>query len=58
MDEVLPYVDYVIANESEAAAYAESHDLKTTDVVEIAKEVANYLKKINKFQELLFSLKV
>ena len=40
LDEVLPYVDYVIANESEAAAYAESHDLKTTDVVEIAKEVA------------------
>ena len=45
LDEVLPYVDYVIANESEAAAYAESHDLKTTDVVEIAKEVANYLKE-------------
>ncbi|KAL1571083.1 adenosine kinase [Candida albicans] len=47
LDEVLPYVDYVIANESEAAAYAESHDLKTTDVVEIAKEVAK-LPKENK----------
>lgn len=28
MDSVLPYTDYVIGNESEALAYAESHDLK------------------------------
>ncbi|KAK6894754.1 Adenosine kinase [Candida tropicalis] len=47
LDEVLPFVDYVIANESEAAAYAESHDLKTDDVVEIAKIVAK-LPKENK----------
>lgn len=40
LDASLPYVDYVIANESEAAAYAESHGLETTDVVEIAKAVA------------------
>lgn len=42
LDAALPYVDYVIANESEAAAYAESHGLAvdTSDVVAIAKEVA------------------
>ena len=26
MDEVMPYVDYLIGNESEALAYAGSHD--------------------------------
>ncbi|RLV96652.1 Adenosine kinase [Spathaspora sp. JA1] len=46
LDASLPYVDYVIANESEAAAYAESHGLATTDIVEIAKEVAK-LPKVN-----------
>lgn len=42
LDASLQYVDYVIANESEAAAYAESHGLsvESTDVVGIAKEVA------------------
>ncbi|ODV77357.1 adenosine kinase [Suhomyces tanzawaensis NRRL Y-17324] len=48
LDSVLPYVDYVIANESEAAAYAESHGLAvdSKDVVAIAKEIAK-LPKIN-----------
>lgn len=48
LDEALPYVDYVIANESEAAAYAESHDLgvDAKDVVGIAKAVAK-LPKVN-----------
>lgn len=42
LDNSLPYVDYVIANESEAAAYAESHDLadKAGDLEAIAKHVA------------------
>lgn len=40
LDKSLPYCDYIIANESEAAAYAESHGLDTTDVVTIAKHVA------------------
>ncbi|CAK9439938.1 uncharacterized protein LODBEIA_P40380 [Lodderomyces beijingensis] len=48
LDSVLPYVDYVIANESEAEAYAESHDLKTKDVAEIAKHVAQLPKKNTK----------
>lgn len=47
LDEILPYVDYVIANESEAAAYSESHDLKTTNIVEIAKQVAKLPKENN-----------
>ncbi|KAM9908681.1 hypothetical protein OXX79_000230 [Metschnikowia pulcherrima] len=40
LDASIPYCDYIIANESEAAAYAESHGLDTTDVTEIAKHVA------------------
>ncbi|KAK6457784.1 adenosine kinase [Scheffersomyces xylosifermentans] len=42
LDSALKYVDFVIANESEAEAYAESHDLKvdSKDVLSIAKEVA------------------
>lgn len=49
LDSVLPYVDYVIANESEAEAYAQSHDLKVDhkDVVAIAKEIVK-LPKENK----------
>lgn len=48
LDRVLPYVDYVIANESEAASYAESHGLKveSTDIAGIAKEIAK-LPKVN-----------
>ena len=42
LDNSLQYVDYVIANESEAAAYAESHDLadKANDLEAVAKHVA------------------
>lgn len=40
LDRLIPYCDYIIANESEAAAFAESHGYDTTDVVEIAKRVA------------------
>jgi adenosine kinase len=46
LDASAPYWDYVIGNETEAAAYAESHGLGTTDVKEIAKALAN-LPKIN-----------
>lgn len=47
LDASAPYWDYVIGNETEAAAYAESHDWKLTDVKEIAKKLAN-LPKENK----------
>ncbi|KAK9386798.1 Ribokinase-like protein [Lipomyces mesembrius] len=40
MDSVAPYWDILIGNESEAAAYAESHNLGITDVTEIAKAIA------------------
>lgn len=42
LDASLPYVDFVIANESEAESYAESHDLQVDrkDVIEIAKIIA------------------
>ncbi|KAJ9152100.1 Ribokinase-like protein [Pleurostoma richardsiae] len=46
LDASAPYWDYVIGNETEAAAYAESHGLGTTDVREIAKALAN-LPKVN-----------
>ncbi|BFZ53865.1 adenosine kinase [Savitreella phatthalungensis] len=40
MDSVLPYVDILIGNESEALAYAESHSIDTNDIAEIAKKLA------------------
>ncbi|KKK13411.1 hypothetical protein P175DRAFT_0497840 [Aspergillus ochraceoroseus IBT 24754] len=45
LDSVLPYTDYTFCNETEARAYAESHDWKTDDVVEIAKKLAQLPKK-------------
>lgn len=40
LNQALPYCDYVIANESEAAAYAQAHLLGTSDLVAIARHVA------------------
>ncbi|GAA5844676.1 hypothetical protein JCM3766R1_005985 [Sporobolomyces carnicolor] len=40
VDEILPYVDVLIGNESEAEAYATSHDWNTKDISEIAKKLA------------------
>lgn len=40
VDQVLPYVDFLIGNESEAEAYAESHNYGTKDLAEIAKKLA------------------
>jgi len=40
MMSVLPFTDVVFGNESEAAAYAETQALGTTDVKEIAKKIA------------------
>ena len=41
VDEMLPYVDILIGNETEADAYAASHDFGTKDLQEIAKRLAN-----------------
>jgi adenosine kinase len=40
MDSTAPYWDYLFGNESEALAYAESHDLKTTSIVDVARAIA------------------
>ncbi|KAL4957761.1 Ribokinase-like protein [Aspergillus filifer] len=45
LDSVLPYTDYTFCNETEAIAYAESHEWGTTDIVEIAKKLAQLPKK-------------
>jgi adenosine kinase len=42
---VLPYVDILIGNETEAAAFAESHGFETKDIKEIAKKIASLPKK-------------
>ncbi|KAL1801017.1 hypothetical protein ACET3X_001359 [Alternaria dauci] len=48
LDEVLPYVDIVIGNETEAAAFAEAHGWETKDVKEIAKKIASTPKQNTK----------
>ncbi|KAF5102053.1 hypothetical protein D0Z00_000513 [Geotrichum galactomycetum] len=40
LDQTSVYWDYLIGNESEALAYAESHDIKSTDIETIAKAIA------------------
>ncbi|KAE9976348.1 hypothetical protein BLS_001363 [Venturia inaequalis] len=50
LDSTAPYWDYVIGNETEALAYAESHNLGTTDITEIAKALAQLPKKNEKRQ--------
>lgn len=45
LDQVIPYTDYVVGNESEALAFAESHEWKTTNLREIAQKMANLPKK-------------
>ncbi|KAL4870504.1 hypothetical protein BDV12DRAFT_55209 [Aspergillus spectabilis] len=45
LDSVLPYTDYTFCNETEAISYAESHEWGTTDIIEIAKKLAQLPKK-------------
>ncbi|KAM0788945.1 hypothetical protein ACM66B_003020 [Microbotryomycetes sp. NB124-2] len=45
VDAVLPYCDILIGNESEAQAYADSHEWNTKDIAEIAKKLAASEKK-------------
>jgi len=40
VDEILPYVDVLIGNETEAEAFAASHDWDTKDLAVIAKKLA------------------
>ena len=48
LDASAPYWDYVIGNETEAQAFADSHDIKSTDLKEIAKAMANLPKENQK----------
>ncbi|GAA6018406.1 hypothetical protein JCM10207_000882 [Rhodosporidiobolus poonsookiae] len=41
VDEMLPYVDILIGNESEAEAYAQSHEWDTKDLATIASKLAS-----------------
>jgi len=50
VDACTPYCDYIIGNETEALAFAESHGFGTTDIKEIAKKIAA-LPKINEKRE-------
>jgi adenosine kinase len=52
LDASAPYWDYVIGNETEALAYAESHGLETKDIKEIAKALAALPKKNEKRQRV------
>ncbi|OCL10179.1 Ribokinase-like protein [Glonium stellatum] len=45
LDQTAPYWDYLIGNETEALAYAESHSLGTTDIKAIAKSIVGLPKK-------------
>ncbi|GAA5945192.1 hypothetical protein JCM3775_003692 [Rhodotorula graminis] len=45
VDEILPYVDVLIGNESEAEAYAASHEWDTKDIPTIAQKLAALPKK-------------
>ena len=46
MSSVLPFTDIVFGNETEAAAYAESFELNTSDIGEIAMKIAQLPKAI------------
>jgi len=48
LDEILPYVDILIGNETEAAAFAESHGIESKDVKKIAETIAKGPKKNTK----------
>ncbi|KAI7133692.1 hypothetical protein D0869_15282, partial [Hortaea werneckii] len=45
LDKTAPYWDYVVGNETEAQSYADSHDLNTHSIPEIATHLANLPKK-------------
>ncbi|KAH7172302.1 Ribokinase-like protein [Fusarium sp. MPI-SDFR-AT-0072] len=48
VDASAPYWDYIIGNETEAAAYAESHDLPSKEPKDVVKHLANLPKENTK----------
>ena len=55
MDQVLPYVEVVVGNESEAEAFAQAHDFHTPNVEEIALKVAAMPRKFEKPRLVVFT---
>jgi adenosine kinase len=53
LDKTAPYWDYVIGNETEAISYAQSHDLKTENIEEIAIAMAKLPKANSKRQRVV-----
>ncbi|CAH6719954.1 adenosine kinase [[Candida] jaroonii] len=55
LDQVLPYADYIIANESEAEAFAGAYELQDKDIVSIAKYIAKLPKVSSKPRTVIFT---
>lgn len=55
LDDSIKYCDFIIGNESEAAAYGESHGLNTSDVTEIAKHIAQLPKENDSPRTVVFT---
>jgi len=53
MDKASPYWDIIFGNETEAVAYADSHDFNTKNVKEIAQKIAALPKANSKRQRLV-----
>merc|ERR1711935_37233 len=47
MHSVLPYVDVLFGNESEALEFAKNNGMETTDIKEIASKIAAFAGKVN-----------
>lgn len=55
LDQVLPYSQLVFGNESEAEAYAESHELGTKDLKKIAQAIADYPNETGKPRKVIIT---
>ncbi|TPX33539.1 adenosine kinase [Synchytrium endobioticum] len=55
VDELMPYIDVLFGNESEADAYADAKKLGTNDVAEIALHIAALPKKTSKPRLVVFT---
>lgn len=50
LNAILPYIDFLFANEVETLAYAKANNFDTTNLIEIAKKICNF-DKVNKQRE-------
>lgn len=42
LNAILPYIDFLFANEVETLAYAKANNFDTTNLIEIAKKICNF----------------